>query len=87
MSKKTFMKVDMKEVLCLLLVDLFILSSIALYSISGCFSAKGVIIVNQNLACPLQFLLNLQNILFVVAVAFVANLAISGVWHFVVRKK
>jgi len=84
---KTLMTVKASEVLSLLSVDLFVFLLVGVVSISNCLSAQNMIIVNRNVTCTLQFLINFYTIAKVMVAILIINLVLAYIWHFVVKKK
>lgn len=86
MSKKSFLKADWKEILILLLIDFGMLGSFAYLNISGCYNQQNVIVISPQIICTLQFFWNIWNLVEIFAAVIIVNFALSGYWHFVVKK-
>jgi hypothetical protein len=86
MSKKTFLKISLKEVGFLVWTDAIIVGLyFALYFYS-CITAKNVVTISPQIICPLKFITDFQNFAFLFVIVLVANLMLSGIWHFMVKK-
>lgn len=86
MSKKTFLKINWKEVGFLVWADVIIVGLYFAFYFYSCITAKNVITISPQIICPLKFITDFQNFAFLFVIVLVANLMLSGIWHFVVKK-
>lgn len=86
MTKKTFLKINWKEIGFLVWTDAIIAGLYFTFYFYSCITAKNMIIISPQIICPLKFITDFQNFAFLFIIFLVANLMLSGVWHFVVKK-
>ena len=84
-TKNSFYMVRWKEVAALLALDIILFAFFVSWSASGCLSATNVILINPELSCTLQFVLNFKYLVYFFMLSFVLNFALSVLWHFMVR--
>ncbi len=86
MSKKTFLKISWKEIGFLIWADMLIVAAYFAFNFYNCANAENVITISPQIVCPLKFITDFQNFVFIFVIVLVANLMLSGMWHFVVKK-
>jgi len=86
MSKKTFMRIDWREILVLLLIDIFVFYLFAMWMVAKYVPPE----IDQKYALIVFFanfqIQNFQNLVPLFAVVLVVNFALSALWHFAVKR-
>jgi len=91
MSRKTFFKINWKEIVILLLVD-SVIAFLFFSSLSSrcmiphfCLNGGPCPAVTPEY-CALQLFLTFQSVVYLFLIVLAANFALSAFWHFVVKK-